>query len=446
MDYRETLDYLYNRFPMFQNKGQGAYKPGLETSLELARMFGNPQIGLGKVIHIAGTNGKGSTAHTLAAILQSQGYKTALYTSPHLVDFRERIRIDGRMMAKDAVVYFTERFRGMDCAMSPSFFELTTMMAFEWFAKENVDFSVIETGLGGRLDTTNIVEPFLSIITNISFDHTGLLGDTLGKIAFEKAGIIKEGVPVIVGNDSGVGEVFVEQAVSKGSEILFAKESGLIMDSRRVANGWEFETKEFGRIEGELGGECQKENAATVLAAVMNIKGRGVEINTDAVRNGFKNVTRLTGLMGRWMRVSDEPLAIADTGHNVGGWEWLAPQIDKSADGKKILVLGFVNDKDVGGVLELVRGIKNREVIFTSASVERAMPAGKLASIAQEYGIEGDVEENVTEAYKKALARAGKGDMVFVGGSTFVVADLLTYGNCFNFNEYLLGEFAHGDS
>lgn len=425
-NYTETLSFLYNSFPMFQKSGPGAYKPGLGNSLALAELFGNPQHRINNLIHIAGTNGKGSTAHTLAAVLQSQGYRTALYTSPHLVDFRERIRINGQKIPQQRVIDFVNRFIESGSTLQPSFFELTTIMAFEWFAEEKVDFAVIETGLGGRLDTTNIIMPILSIITNISPDHTALLGNTPQQIAREKAGIIKTGKPVVIGHaDAAIRNVFMERAAESASPITFAEQSNEIISSCSLNSGRLYNTRHYGEIFGELGGDCQKENTATILASISVLTQSGIQISTEAVKNGFAHVTELTGLMGRWQTLAKSPLVIADTGHNIGGWKWLAPQIANSVPGIKHLILGFVNDKDINSVLSLIKTIPNIKITFTQASVNRALPASELAARAAMLGIEGSIIDSVAEAYKKVLAETDKDDMVFVGGSTFVVADLL---------------------
>ncbi len=425
-NYADTLSFLYNSFPMFQKFGPGAYKPGLGNSLELAALFNNPQKKINNAIHIAGTNGKGSTAHTIAAILQSQGYRTALYTSPHLVDFRERIRINGKKIPEAYVIDFVNRFKSFKSNLHPSFFELTTIMAFEWFAHENVDFAVIETGLGGRLDTTNILSPLISIITNISFDHTALLGDTPQEIAFEKAGIIKPGKPVVIGHaDETTRPVFISRADECESAITFANESNEIISSEPLNSGRIYKTAHHGEFFGELGGDCQKENTATILSAISVLAESGITISEKAIAQGFANVMELTGLMGRWQTLRHSPLVVADTGHNVGGWQWLAPQIAKSAPGIKHLILGFVNDKDISSVLSIVKTIPGHKITFTRASVNRALPAEELAARASELGIEGTVVDSVGEAYKKVLAEADKDDMIFIGGSTFVVADLL---------------------
>lgn len=427
MDYQQTLEFLFTQFPMFQKVGQSAYKPGLDNAYALSELMGNPHLGL-KTIHVAGTNGKGSTAHTLAAILQSAGYRTALFTSPHLVDFRERIRVNGEMISREEVVAFVQDYLSKGYDGHPSFFELTTIMAFDWFKKQNVDVAVIETGLGGRLDTTNIISPDLSIITNISFDHTSLLGDTLEQIAAEKAGIIKYATPVVIGESVATTRIIFEQkAEQEQAPIYFAQEMGLIAESKHSNDGWCYYGTPFGDVKGELAGDCQQYNAATVMASILELRKCGYTISDEVVKQGFANVTSLTGLMGRWMKVSDSPMVVCDTGHNLGGWQYIARQLSRF-EGKKTLVLGFVNDKDIRGVLTVVRSVvdANTSVIFTKASVDRALPAEALAAVAEEVGLCGKVVQDVVGAYKTALAETDKDSMIFIGGSTFVVADFLS--------------------
>lgn len=418
MEYSEAIDFLYNSLPVFQRQGPGAYKPGLGTSLALDEAFGHPHRRF-RSIHIAGTNGKGSTAHTLAAMLQAAGYKTGLYTSPHLVDFRERIRINGEKISREAVTDFTERYQAMELNLDPSFFELTMTMAFEYFARNGVEIAVIETGLGGRLDSTNIITPELSVITNISFDHTGFLGSTLEAIAGEKAGIIKEGVPVIIGEapDAEVHRVFADTAAERHSPILFADEHKW-WDS--VTPDFRYTTPRFGTFEAELQGDCQLRNTATLLAIASHLN-----LPAEAVRKGFENVVEMTGLMGRWTVFGRNPLIVTDTGHNEGGWQYLAPQIDGAVTGTKHLVLGFVNDKDVAHILEKVATIGNARIYFTQPSVERARSAEDLAAEAARFGLSGTVIPSVAEAFATAKKNAAAKDMVFVGGSNFVVADFL---------------------
>lgn len=426
MNYKDTIDFLFSQLAMYQSQGPSAYKPGLGNTLALDAAFGSPSHRL-KAIHIAGTNGKGSTSHSIAAVLQAAGYKTGLFTSPHLLDFRERIRINGRMIPEEEVTGFVERYEklGMN-DIRPSFFELTTIMAFDWFVREGVDIAVIETGLGGRLDSTNILTPLLSIITNISPDHMALLGDTLEAIASEKAGIIKPGIPVVVGEATGsVREVFERKAAREDAPILFADDCHPYEDAVFHDDSVEYTGTRFGTLSCDLTGSYQAPNMATVLTALAVLRDRDLlAISDDAVKAGLADVTGSTGLMGRWMTVSRAPLTICDTGHNIGGWEYLAPRL-ASIPGHKEIVLGFVNDKDIAPVLRLAAAIPDATFRFTQASVNRALPAPELASRARECGIEGSWYPTVAEAYAAARTAASADDTIFVGGSTFVVADLL---------------------
>lgn len=426
--YQEIIDFLYNQTPQFQQIGAAAYKPGLHTVIALAQAFGNPHRKL-KCIHVAGTNGKGSTAHSIAAVLQSAGYKTGLFTSPHLVDFRERIRINGQMISHEEVTEFVDSYRaaGLDC--SPSFFELTTVMAFDWFAKNDVDFAVIEVGLGGRLDSTNIITPLLSVITNISFDHMAQLGNTLAAIASEKAGIIKPGIPVIIGEaENEVREVFLNKATECGSPAIFASETkpaGKVELSTGPEGTPVLTSQAFSGIRYELTGLCQTKNLQTITAAIIQLRRLGIVIPDDAVRRGLAHVNELTGLKGRWMKVSDNPLIICDTGHNIGGWQYISRQLS-DYPGDLIMVIGFVNDKDITHILPLMP--KRARYIFTRASVPRALPAETLASQAKELGLEGNTAPDVDSAMKNAreIASTLHEPMIFVGGSTFIVADLIS--------------------
>lgn len=430
--YQQTIDFLYSQTPLFQQIGAAAYKPGLDTVKALAAAFGDPQRRL-KCIHVAGTNGKGSTAHSIASVLQAAGYRTGLFTSPHLIDFRERIRIDGQMIGEDEVVEFVDRFRRENLTrLHPSFFELTTVMAFDWFARQEVDYAVIEVGLGGRLDSTNIITPLLSVITNISFDHTAQLGNTLPEIASEKAGIIKEGIPVVIGEARGdVREVFLRKARSEKAPIFFAEDLVPARDPEITPAGIVSASTPFGPVSYCLTGLCQKKNLQTILTALDLLRQLGVKFPDDAVKEGLAGVTARTGLAGRWMKLSDSPLTICDTGHNTGGWEYLASQLD-SHPGPLLVVLGFVNDKDISHILPMMphRG----QYFFTRASVPRALPAETLAAKAAEAGLQGtvcaSVEEAVIRARQTVLENkknlpAGEEPLVFIGGSTFVVADAL---------------------
>lgn len=427
MTYEETLHYLYTSIPVFQHSGASAYKPGLGTSIALDDYLGNPHRSY-KTIHVAGTNGKGSVSHLLAAILRQSGYKVGLYTSPHLVDFRERIRVNGQMITQEYVTDFVERHRSFFEPLHPSFFELTSSMAFDYFRAEEVDFAVIEVGLGGRLDSTNIITPIVSIITNISLDHMQFLGDTVEKIAAEKAGIIKKEVPALVGEvySRSVAKVFADAAVEAGTLVYFAQDVELMDESYLMDTGeWYFDSIEYGQLFGELGGVAQCKNANTVLATLNLLESIGVEILPEAVREGFEQVVELTGLMGRWQILQDSPRVICDTGHNVGGWEYLQAHLKEETKRHKHLymIVGMVNDKDIDGVLELMP--TEAFYFFTQASVERAMPAETFAIHAAGKGLSGIVCETVAEAVSKALARATEEDVIFIGGSTFIVADAI---------------------
>lgn len=431
MTYEETLHYLYTSIPVFQNAGPSAYKPGLGTSIALDNHLGNPHNAY-KTIHIAGTNGKGSVSHLLAAILQQAGYKVGLYTSPHLIDFRERIRVNGQMIPQDYVVDFVEHHRTFFEPLHPSFFELTSSMAFDYFRSEKVDYAIIEVGMGGRLDSTNIITPILSIITNISLDHTQFLGDTVEKIAYEKAGIIKEGVPVVIGeaDEESVLEVLATTAKKCGSPVCLAQHEGFLKESYLLESGqWQLNSSDFGQLSGELGGAAQFRNATTVLAAIYLLREAGADIHIQAVRTGFKHVVELTGLMGRWQVLQRIPKVVCDTGHNVGGWQYLNIQLEEEQKRHRYLymVIGAVNDKDVDSMLELMP--KKAFYFFTQASVQRAMPAEDIATKALYHGLSGIVCDTVPEAVTKALRRAGENDMIFIGGSTFIVADALPLFN-----------------
>ena len=328
MTYQETLAYLYNSAPLFQHVGKAAYKEGLENTLALDEYFGHPHKKF-RSIHVAGTNGKGSCSHTLAAILQSAGYRVGLYTSPHLVDFRERIRINGIPVSQDFVIDFVEKHRSFFEPLHPSFFELTTAMAFHYFACQQVDVAVIEVGLGGRLDCTNIIHPDLCLITNISFDHVQFLGNTLEKIAGEKAGIIKPSVPIVIGETTPETKpVFQHKAAEVNAPIIFAEEEHLLTDIFQDEDGkYTYQTSSLKDLKGELGGFCQKKNTNTLLSAIHQLEKLNYHISETDIRNGFAHVCELTGLMGRWQKLSEHPTVICDTGHNVGGIQYIVKQL-----------------------------------------------------------------------------------------------------------------------
>lgn len=410
MNYQETTEYLFNSTPVFEKIGAKAYKPGLQTTHELDKHFGHPHRQY-KTIHIAGTNGKGSCSHTIAAILQSQGYKVGLYTSPHLVDFRERIRVNGECLPEQYVIDFVEENRAFFEPLHPSFFELTTAMAFKYFAEQKVDYAVIEVGLGGRLDCTNVITPVLSVITNISFDHTQFLGNTLAEIAGEKAGIIKPDVPVVIGEYiEETRPVFEKVAGERHSPILFAQDEDTAME-----------------VDMELKGSYQERNRKTILAA-LNVLRQTMTISDEAIRNGFGHVCELTGLRGRWEKLGEAPLVICDTGHNLAGWKYLATQINDVDAQVKHIVFGMVDDKDVEHVLQLLRDKLKNGVKFywTQPSTKRAIPVEKLRDTALKYNLHGEMYHSVKEAYMTAKANAKNDDFVFIGGSSYVVADLLS--------------------
>lgn len=417
MDYKESLDFLFAQLPMFSRVGAAAYKPGLERSYALAEYFGNPQRRL-RAVHVAGTNGKGSVSHLIASVLQSQGYKTGLYTSPHLVDFRERMRINGEMIPESKVIDFVERWqKGGYTGDKPSFFELTMMMAFDWFAAENVDYAVIEVGMGGRLDSTNILEPLLSVVTNISWDHTQFLGDTLPKIAAEKAGIIKSGIPAVIGEAEGeVAEVFRRRAREVGTTL------------RQAFAEVDEATNEA--LQCPLAGSYQKKNVNTARVAVDELRRAGVEISDEAVAAGFRNVIANTHLRGRWTIVEKSPLTICDTGHNEAGLRYnmgqLASLMAERPGGRLRMVIGFVADKDVDHILPMFP--KDAIYYVSNAQIPRAMKAEALLEKCEALGLYARALPTVAEAYAAARAEAGAGDIIYIGGSTFVVADFLAAG------------------
>ena len=417
MNYKDTLDYLYNSAPLFQQIGAGAYKEGLENTWALDEHFGHPHRSF-RSIHIAGTNGKGSCSHTLAAILQEAGYKVGLYTSPHLIDFRERIRVNGQPVPEAYVIRFVEEERAFFEPLHPSFFELTTAMAFRYFAKEKVDVAVVEVGLGGRLDCTNIIRPDLCIITNISLDHVQFLGDTLEKIAGEKAGIIKPGIPVVIGETTPeTRPVFQKKAEEVGAPIHFAEE-----EVKEVHPDWEYELK----------GLYQEKNRRTLWAALPLLQEGGYQISESDIQAGFAHVVELTGLMGRWQKLQEHPTVVCDTGHNVGGIQYIAEQLRRQVFRQLHIVIGMVNDKDVRGVLALLP--REATYYFTQASVKRALPAGQLARLAAEAGLQGTCYPDVPSAVRAAQKESLPEDFIFVGGSSFIVADLLANRDTLDFH------------
>ena len=427
MNYSETIHYLFNVTPLFQNLGAEAYKPGLRTTEALDEHFEHPHHRF-RSIHVAGTNGKGSCSHTIAAILQAAGYKVGLFTSPHLLDFRERIRINGIMIPEQYVIDFVEKEKSFFEPLHPSFFEITTAMAFKYFAEEHVDVAVIEVGLGGRLDCTNIIKPELSIITNISFDHQQFLGNTLTEIAGEKAGIIKRDIPVIIGETVPETRlVFKEKAKTVDTRIIFAEDAPIVLKS--FVNGKNFRvynTTIYGEIFGALTGDCQDKNTNTILTAITHLDC--FKIPLQAILRGFAEVCETTGLMGRWQYIQKNPTVVCDTGHNIGGWKYLGERLTKISQEQPLkIVFGMANDKDIDGVLEILP--KTAQYYWAHASVNRALTESQLEGIAAKYALRGKKFTTVEAAYKQALLEASANDFIFVGGSNFVVSDLLSYLN-----------------
>lgn len=426
MTYDETISYLYAAAPLFQQVGSAAYKDGLENTLLLDEHFHHPHRDY-RTIHVGGTNGKGSCAHTLAAALQCAGLRVGLYTSPHLADFRERIRVNGEMMPKQRVIDFVAQERAFFEPLHPSFFELTTALAFKYFAEEHVDVAVIEVGLGGRLDCTNIIRPALSLITNISLDHTQFLGDTPAAIAYEKAGIIKANVPAVIGEATAeTRAVFSKQAEDVGTLLYFAQDQPEVLSHQLVTEGnrpyIQYKTRSWGTILGELTGNCQVHNANTTFCA-LRLLAKDFSINQEAVARAFRHVTSLTGLRGRWERLCDAPQVVCDTGHNPGGWQYLGKQLAETHCEHLRIVFGMAGDKDVHTVLNLLP--HHATYYFTQASVRRAMPADQLQRLAQEVGLQGKAYTSVAEAYAAARQASTEKDFIYIGGSSFVVADLI---------------------
>lgn len=410
MNYTETCEYLFNQMPMFERQGASGYKEGLSNTKALDEHFQHPHTKY-KTIHIAGTNGKGSCSHSIAAILQTAGYRVGLYTSPHLVDFSERIRVNGEPISEDYVIDFVEREHHFFEPLHPSFFEVTTALAFKYFSDMNVDVAVIEVGLGGRLDCTNIISPILSVITNISFDHTQFLGDTLAKIASEKAGIIKKGTRVIIGEaTSETRPVFEAKAKEMCAPICFAEDNP-------YENAADLMT--------DLQGAYQRKNANTILTAIANLPE--LNISNDNIRRGLANVCTLTGLKGRWQTLAQHPLIICDTGHNVAGWKYLSRQIAQQPCDALHIVFGMVDDKDIDTVMDMLP--KNAKYYFTKAGTHRAINETVLKEKAETRGLSGNTYPSVAQAYNDAKKNAKNNDFVFIGGSSYVVADLLK--NCF---------------
>jgi dihydrofolate synthase/folylpolyglutamate synthase len=432
MTYQQTLDYLFTKLPMFSRIGAAAFKKDLTNTIRLCEALGNPQNKF-KTIHVAGTNGKGSTSHMLAAILQTAGYKTGLYTSPHLKDFRERIKIDGQWVEENFVTDFTQRIQPLINEIEPSFFEITVAMAFDYFAKQEVDIAVIEVGLGGRFDSTNIITPELSIITNIGWDHMNMLGDTLEKIAFEKAGIIKKGIPVVIGEVIAETKPVFEKITADlsianaGSQVVYAEE-------KRYVGGWEYQhhqltveviTKhndDHHKYSLDLPGIYQAKNLLTVLEAAHQLQIQGWKIDTATIQKALPHVKRLTGLHGRWEVIHHDPVVILDVGHNVDGIGQIKKQIELSDYHHLHVIIGMVKDKEIDAVLALLP--KHATYYFTQAQIPRALAAESLRQNAEHFELTGKTFTDVNAALQNALSHAHKEDMILVCGSVFLVGEV----------------------
>ena len=403
MNYQETLDYLFSKLPMYQRQGVAAYKADIGNIIAASKYLGNPHTQF-KSIHIAGTNGKGSTAHMLTSVLQEAGYKVGLYTSPHLKDFRERIKVNGKMITEQEVEDFVKANKTIFEEMELSFFEFTVAMAFDYFANQQVDIAIIETGLGGRLDSTNILNPELTIITNIGFDHTNLLGNTLEKIAAEKAGIIKENTPIIIGRkQKETNTIFQQIAKEKNAHLMYSEPQQ------------DYAT--------DLKGEYQKENINTTITAIEQLQEQGWSINSSNIEQGLLKIVANTQLLGRWQTLSKIPYIICDTGHNEDGIKQISQQLKNTKYEKLHFVFGTVNDKNVDGILSYLP--KNACYYFCQANIARAMNAEELKNIGKVFNLNGDAFTSVKQALNNAIECANKDDLIFIGGSTFIVAEVL---------------------
>ena len=427
MDYPQTIEYLFTRLPLFSRIGAAAYKADLINIQALSKQLDNPERKF-KSIHVAGTNGKGSTSHMLAAILQKAGYKTGLYTSPHLHDFRERIRINGQVIPEKKVIAFTERISDFIEKNEPSFFEITVAMAFDWFASEEIDIAVIEVGLGGRLDSTNIIIPEVSVITNISYDHMDLLGNTLQKIAFEKAGIIKPGIPVVIGEEQAeIKNVFLQSAEKNGSPIYFASQ-------KRFPGEWRTEGQmlyvQLTEVHNnnkknfllDLPGLYQLKNIVTVAEVVSVLNQKGFNITDPTMQQGLKQVKSLTGLHGRWDILHENPLIVTDVGHNEEGMKAIAKQIENTSHEELHIIIGMVKDKAIENIVRPLPKMAN--YYFTRAQIPRALPETELAEKAEKLGLQGRSFPNVKQALEAAVLKANRKDLILVCGSVFLAGEV----------------------
>jgi len=428
MNYKETIDFMFNSLPMFQRQGKAAYKSNLDNSIAFDNYLNKPHQTF-KSIHIAGTNGKGSTSHMLASILQEAGYKVGLYTSPHLKDFRERIKVNGKMVSETFIVKFIEKIQNFIAEYQPSFFEMTVFMAFEYFKTEKVDIAVIETGMGGRLDSTNLITPLISVITNISLDHTQFLGDTLEKIAVEKAGIIKKEIPVVIGESNKTYDsIFIKKATEMNTNCIFANKEYNIpyallnLNQTQSFDVYKDEEKQYEQIQLDLLGKYQLKNTLTVLSAIDSLQNK-LTIKQEHIYTGLKNVIKNTQLLGRWQTIGNNPQIICDTGHNEAGVQLIIEQIEQMAFKKLHIVWGMVNDKSIDRIMALLP--KNASYYFTKASIPRALNEEDLYMIAQKHQLKGQTFKTVKAALEASKLTANQDDLIFVGGSTFVVAEVV---------------------
>lgn len=405
MTYSDTLDWMFSQLPMYQREGKSAYKVDLSNTVLLINHLDNPHKNF-KTIHVAGTNGKGSSSHMLASILQEAGYKVGVYTSPHLKDFRERIKINGEEVSELFVTRFIEENKPFFETNQLSFFEMTVGMAFEYFSQEKVDIAVIEVGLGGRLDSTNIITPEVSVITNIGLDHTQFLGNTLDAVAFEKGGIIKPNVPVVIGEtQSETKPVFIDLATKNNSEIIFA--------DQQISEGYQ----------SDLKGDYQAKNIQTVVTAIKTLQLKNYTISEKNIREGLLNVVKNTGLLGRWQVLNRNPKVVCDTGHNREGLLYVMKQLSKEVYENLHIVFGVVNDKDLSSIIDLLP--VKAKYYFCKPDISRGLNAEELKAVFNENNLEGESYNSVNEAYKMALKHAGDKDFIFIGGSTFVVAEII---------------------
>ncbi|MDQ3551074.1 MAG: bifunctional folylpolyglutamate synthase/dihydrofolate synthase [Bacteroidota bacterium] len=427
MTYAETLDFLYTKLPMFSRVGSSAFKKDLTNTIILLEHLENPHQKF-KSIHVGGTNGKGSVSHMMASVLQTAGYKTGLYTSPHIHDFRERIKINGVLADEFFVIEFVEKISGLIDQVKPSFFEITVAMAFDYFAQKKVDIAVIEVGLGGRLDSTNVIDPVLSVITNIGFDHMNMLGDSLSEIAFEKSGIIKENTPVVVGERNAESdEVFLQAAALHDSDILFAEDIYATTNYQWKQNHLIVEVQNqliqnYHQFKLDLSGIYQIKNVCTVLSAFDVLYDKGFIIKDDIIKEGLANVVTNTGLTGRWQVIHKEPLIVLEVAHNEDGIQQMLKHLNELTFQNLHIIFGIVKDKEIRAILQLFP--PQAKYYFTQADIPRALPASELKSIADNLNLTGEVFTNVNEALQNVLSVAGKEDVIIVCGSIFLIAEV----------------------